>query len=118
MRDAATLPRAQRDFPACEAFLVDSFAAPHAPSVPALYGGTGKRFDWGLLPAPAERPARLVLSGGLAVENVADAVLAIGPWAVDVSSGIQGSDPRGKDAGKMEAFVAAVRAADQVRRHG
>lgn len=73
------------------------------------YGGTGKVFDWSLIPADIARQA--VLSGGLNVQNVTDAVRRVRPHAVDVSSGIE-SAKGVKDAGLMHAFVAAVRAAD------
>ncbi|MBU6382017.1 MAG: phosphoribosylanthranilate isomerase [Betaproteobacteria bacterium] len=90
----------------CEAFLVDADAR-------TAYGGSGQIFDWSWLALPAQRPERLILSGGLTPENVQSALLAVQPWAVDVSSGIQGASPRRKDAGKMEAFVHAVRAHGQ-----
>lgn len=118
IQDAETLPRAMRDYAGCEAFLVDHFDAPRSPSKPSLYGGTGQRFDWSLLPAAHARPKRLILSGGLDPEHVAHAVLQVAPWAVDVSTGIQANEPRKKDAGKMQAFVAAVRAADAMRPRG
>lgn len=118
IQDAETLPRAMRDYAGCEAFLVDHFDAPRSPSKPSLYGGTGQRFDWSLLPAAHTRPKRLILSGGLDPEHVAHAVLQVAPWAVDVSTGIQANEPRKKDAGKMQAFVAAVRAADAMRPRG
>ena len=73
------------------------------------YGGTGKVFDWSLIPADIAR--RAVLSGGLNVQNVTDAVRRVRPHAVDVSSGIEASKGV-KDAALMHAFVAAVRAAD------
>jgi phosphoribosylanthranilate isomerase len=73
------------------------------------YGGTGKVFDWSLIPADIAR--RAVLSGGLSVQNVTDAVRRVRPHAVDVSSGIEASKGV-KDAALMRAFVAAVRAAD------
>jgi len=118
IQDAETLPRAMRDYAGCEAFLVDHFDASRSPSKPSLYGGTGQRFDWSLLPAAHARPRRLILSGGLDPEHVAHAVLQVAPWAVDVSTGIQANEPRKKDAGKMQAFVAAVRAADAMRPRG
>ena len=73
------------------------------------YGGTGKVFDWSLIPEEIAHQA--VLSGGLNVQNVTDAVRRIRPHAVDVSSGIEASKGV-KDAALMQAFVNAVRAGD------
>ena len=73
------------------------------------YGGTGKVFDWSLIPEEIARQA--VLSGGLNVQNVTDAVRRIRPHAVDVSSGIEASKGV-KDPALMHAFVHAVRAGD------
>lgn len=74
------------------------------------YGGGGEPFDWSLIPPALPRP--LVLSGGLTPENVGEAIRAVRPVAVDVSSGVEASKAI-KDAVKMAAFVAAVRAADE-----
>lgn len=73
------------------------------------YGGSGKVFDWSLI--PAELAHRAVLSGGLSVQNVTDACTRVRPFAVDVSSGIEASKGV-KDASLMHAFVSAVRAGD------
>jgi len=73
------------------------------------YGGTGKVFDWSLIPAEIAR--RAVLSGGLNVQNATDAVRQLRPHAVDVSSGIE-SAKGVKDVALMRAFIAAVRSAD------
>jgi phosphoribosylanthranilate isomerase len=73
------------------------------------YGGSGKVFDWSLI--PAELAHRAVLSGGLSVQNVTDAVVRVRPYAVDVSSGIEAAKGV-KDATLMHAFVSAVRAGD------
>ena len=73
------------------------------------YGGTGKVFDWSLIPEEIVHQA--VLSGGLNVQNVTDAVRSLRPHAVDVSSGIESSEGV-KDAALMQAFVHAVRAGD------
>ncbi|HEV7618854.1 MAG TPA: phosphoribosylanthranilate isomerase [Burkholderiaceae bacterium] len=73
------------------------------------YGGAGKVFDWSLI--PKELASRVVLSGGLSVQNVADAVVRVRPYAVDVSSGIELGKGI-KDAAKMHAFVDAVHLAD------
>lgn len=71
--------------------------------------GTGTVFDWGLVKS-IRRP--YFLAGGLDARNVADAVKALHPFAVDVSSGIETSGV--KDKTKMAAFVAAVRKEDRL----
>ncbi len=70
---------------------------------PARRGGTGKIFDWSLAAALPEetRSGRLILSGGLNAGNILEALDAVGPFAVDVSSGIE-SAPGVKDPGEME----------------
>ncbi len=77
------------------------------------YGGGGKAFHWSRLPTNVN--AHLVLSGGLTPANVADGMAQVRhrglSLAVDVSSGIE-TAPGIKDPGRMQAFVAAVRAAD------
>jgi len=85
-----------------------------------LPGGTGKSFDWSrLTPAlQARLPAPVILSGGLTVDNVAAAIRAVHPWAVDVSSGVEERDASGttrrglKDAARIAAFIDGVRNAD------
>lgn len=74
------------------------------------YGGAGKAFDWSLIPPSVARP--VVLSGGLSPANVIDGVLAVRPWAVDVSSGVEASKGI-KDASLMRRFCQAVRDADR-----
>jgi phosphoribosylanthranilate isomerase len=75
------------------------------------YGGAGKVFDWSLI--PKELAPRVVLSGGLSVQNATDAVQRVRPFAVDISSGVE--QQKGiKDARKVAAFIAAVRAADAI----
>ena len=73
-------------------------------------GGTGETFDWNLIPRNLARP--LVLSGGLNVGNIAEAVRRVRPYAVDVSSGVEAGKGI-KDAAKIAAFVQGVRNADQ-----
>lgn len=67
-------------------------------------GGTGTNFDWKLL-GDINRP--YFLAGGLCCENISQAITALDPYAVDVSSGIETNGC--KDKNKMAAFVAAVR---------
>jgi phosphoribosylanthranilate isomerase len=73
------------------------------------YGGGGKVFDWSLIPPNVPRP--VVLSGGLNPANVIDGILALRPWAVDVSSGVE-VDKGIKDALAIRRFCEAVREAD------
>jgi phosphoribosylanthranilate isomerase len=74
------------------------------------YGGSGKVFDWSLI--PKELAPRVVLSGGLSVQNAIDAVQRVRPHAVDISSGVE--QAKGiKDAAKIAAFISAVHLADK-----
>ena len=97
----AALPRL-REYPQAAGLLLDGHAAGEA-------GGSGRVFDWLLLPRDPAQP--LVLAGGLHAGNVGDAVRAARPWAVDVASGVE-SAPGIKDPARLEAFIRAVRAAD------
>jgi phosphoribosylanthranilate isomerase len=71
------------------------------------YGGSGEPFDWSLAEGVSE-VAPVILAGGLTPENVAAAIRAVRPYAVDVASGVE-SSPGVKDMGKMSRFVSAVR---------
>ena len=74
------------------------------------YGGTGQRFDWDLA-VPAKAYGRIILAGGLTPDNVAEAVRRVQPFAVDVSSGVEGSMRGTKDHGKIRAFIQAAKGA-------
>jgi phosphoribosylanthranilate isomerase len=89
-------------FENASAWLVDAFHD-------QLYGGTGSRFDWSLVPRSLARP--LIVSGGLDARNAAEAIQSLKPYALDVSSGVE-IDKGVKDPAKIDAFMAAVRAAD------
>jgi len=80
--------------------LLDSYTA----GVP---GGTGETFSWEIARAHRGRTP-VLLSGGLTPDNVADAIAAVHPYAVDVASGVELS-PGLKDPEKLQAFAAAVR---------
>ena len=79
-------------------------------AVKGVYGGSGVTADW-TAAAELAKKYPLLLAGGLTPENVADAVRQVRPWGVDVASGVE-SAPGEKDAGKMSAFVKAVRVAE------
>jgi phosphoribosylanthranilate isomerase len=74
--------------------------------VPGQYGGTGRQADWTLAArfVAANRSLNVILAGGLSPENVADAIRAVRPFAVDVAGGVEFS-PGCKDAGKVENFI-------------
>jgi phosphoribosylanthranilate isomerase len=78
--------------------------------------GSGQVFDWSLADgAPSGR--RIILAGGLSPENVADGVVKVNPWGVDVSSGVEvDGDPGRKDPRKVQAFIRNARAAVPVLR--
>jgi len=88
------------DFDTARGLLLDAY-------VPGVPGGTGKRFDWSLIPADLPRP--VILSGGLTPDNVAEAIQRVRPWAVDVSSGVEAAKGI-KDAHKIAQFIAKAKA--------
>lgn len=92
-------------FKRARALLVDA----HVPGQP---GGTGRSFDWSLI--PRELPIPIILSGGLDAANVARAVREVKPWAVDVSSGVESG--RGvKDPARIVEFIRSVQSEDASR---
>ena len=73
-------------------------------------GGTGQVFDWTVAGELATGIDRLYLAGGLNPDNVAEAVRAVRPYAVDVASGVE-LGPRKKDPKKLEAFIGNAKGA-------
>ena len=76
------------------------------------FGGSGRPFPWDLARdfIRANPHLRVILAGGLTPENVAEAVAAVRPFGVDVTTGVE-TGPGRKDHGRLRAFVAAARAA-------
>ncbi|MEI8235301.1 MAG: phosphoribosylanthranilate isomerase [Verrucomicrobiota bacterium] len=100
-KDRAALEQAARY--ATRSILLDAF-------VPGAFGGTGCVVDWDLAAAfvHENRHLRVILSGGLTPENVAEAVRAVRPYAVDVASGVESHSCK-KDPSRMRDFITAVR---------
>lgn len=70
-----------------------------------IVGGTGKTFDWARV--PMNSPIPIILAGGLTVDNVADAIQCVHPYAVDVSGGIESAKGI-KDQENMTTFINEV----------
>ena len=81
------------------------------PGETQMPGGTGVPFDWSLVANLAEQVPFLMLAGGLSPTNVAQAVRAVRPDAVDVSSGVERMPGR-KDPAQVKAFIEASRAVE------
>jgi phosphoribosylanthranilate isomerase len=75
------------------------------------YGGLGRLADWKIAKRAVARYP-ILLAGGLTPENVAEAILTVRPYAVDVASGVE-SRPGIKDHGKLRAFFAEVARANR-----
>ena len=86
------------EFPA-DLFLLDSWSDG--------YGGSGAQFPWDWI--RNLNPSRLILSGGLGLDNVRQAVTQIQPFGVDVCSGVE-AKPGIKDHGKLKEFIDAAKA--------
>ncbi|MCU7880614.1 MAG: phosphoribosylanthranilate isomerase [Candidatus Thiodiazotropha sp. (ex Lucinoma aequizonata)] len=102
MRDEIDLAIVERDFSHASGLLLDSYQA----GVP---GGTGQRFDWSRISPTLA--SKVILAGGLNLQNVVQAIRQVHPYAVDVSGGIEVSKGV-KDAAKIEAFIAGVKRGD------
>lgn len=99
VKEAGQVEQAFMDYSDASGLLVDAWD-------PDRYGGTGRSFNWSLI--PAERPMPLILAGGLSSANVAGAIEQVRPWAVDVSGGVE-SGKGVKDASKLSEFFNEVR---------
>jgi phosphoribosylanthranilate isomerase len=89
-----------KDYSRAFAFLFDAV-------VSGQYGGTGHSTDWDAARKAAVKH-RIILAGGLKVENVAAAVRIVRPYGIDVASGVE-SKPGKKDHGRLREFIQEVR---------
>jgi phosphoribosylanthranilate isomerase len=92
------LVQCANEFSAAKALLLDTYTE-------GVVGGTGHIFDWNLIPKQLAKP--VILAGGLNADNVAQAILQVSPYAVDVSGGVEISKGI-KDAAKIAAFMQQV----------
>lgn len=86
-----------------DAILLDAYARD-------ARGGTGRVVDWDVARRVKELVPQLFLAGGLSVENIAEAITAVEPYAVDACSHLE-SAPGKKDNERVRAFIAAARRA-------
>ena len=98
VREAGQIEAAFEEFHNASGLLVDAWD-------PDRYGGTGKSFNWDLI--PDYRPLPIILAGGLSSDNVFAAVKQVKPWAVDVSGGVE-QDKGIKDIQKISHFIKEV----------
>ncbi|MEW8213068.1 MAG: phosphoribosylanthranilate isomerase [Candidatus Thiodiazotropha taylori] len=102
MRQETDLLSLEQQYADASGLLLDTYQA----GVP---GGTGKTFDWDLV--PESLAGRVILAGGLNSENVTRAVASLHPYAVSVSGGVEAAKGI-KDAAKIEAFITGVMRGD------
>jgi phosphoribosylanthranilate isomerase len=98
MRSAGDAAGLSGMYPQAAALLLDTYAE-------ELAGGTGRTFDWTMIPRGTGRP--LILAGGLSPENVESAILQVLPYAVDVSGGVESAKGI-KDPARIRALMNAV----------
>jgi phosphoribosylanthranilate isomerase len=98
MRPGVDVDALARDYHDAAGLLLDAY---HADAK----GGTGQQFDWELIPRQCTLP--IILAGGLDADNVRQAIAAVRPFALDVSSGVEAAKGI-KDAAKMTAFLLNV----------
>ena len=87
------------------AYLLDTFSREG-------YGGTGKTFDWNIAVKAKALGKPIILAGGLKPDNIGEAIKAVRPYGVDISSSIE-SGPGKKDAGLMKRLIEEIKALDE-----
>jgi len=95
MNDEINLPEEVEKYSSAKALLLDTY-------VEGVSGGTGKVFDWNMIPRNLEKP--IILAGGLNTNNVKDAINKVNPYAVDVSGGVEKEQGK-KDPDKIKEFI-------------
>jgi len=98
MHDNIDVAAESQRYHSASALLLDTY-------VKGIQGGTGISFDWQRIPTQLSKP--LILAGGLTVKNVAQAITALHPYAIDVSGGVEYSKGL-KDKAKITQFMKEV----------
>lgn len=98
MREDVNITAFAQEHPNAAGILLDTYQE-------GVAGGTGKTFDWSVIPDDVSLP--LILAGGLNADNVAKAICQLHPYAVDVSGGVE-LEKGIKDPEKMSAFIKEV----------
>ncbi len=98
MRPNTDIKQYANNYIQTQALLLDSY-------VKGTKGGTGITFDWQQVPTDISKP--IIIAGGLTVDNVAQAITKLQPYAVDISGGVESAKGI-KDAGKITAFMQEV----------
>lgn len=100
--------RGEGDLRAIDRYRIDGFLLDAY--VPGQLGGTGATFDWALARQASSR-TNVILAGGLTPENVAEAIGAARPYAVDVASGVEEAPGR-KSRKLVTEFIRAAKSVD------
>jgi len=90
-------------YKSASAFLLDTYS-------PDSIGGTGHVFNWEIA-VEAKKLGRIILAGGLNIDNIEEAVKLVQPYAIDVASGVEGSIKGKKDHNKLRLFIEKARKA-------
>lgn len=86
------------------AYLLDTFSD-------QSYGGTGRTFDWNLAIKAKTFGKPIILSGGLGLSNIEEAIRVVRPYGVDTSSSIE-TEPGKKDSKQMKELISVVKSLD------
>jgi phosphoribosylanthranilate isomerase len=105
IRDESSLVSVEKYTGSVKAILLDTYCQ-------GLKGGTGRAFDWNLAIKAKELGVPIILSGGLTPSNIAEAVSAVKPWAVDVNSGIEDAPGR-KNPDLMKKLMENIRRVEE-----
>lgn len=108
MKEDTDVVALSKEYCSSQGLLLDAY-------VKGVPGGTGESFNWDLISLECQKDVSLpiVLAGGLNAENIATAIKAVSPWAVDVSGGVE-AEPGVKDSSKIKRFIDVVSATNKI----